>query len=377
MQSGWELGSVTSVNGGAAVALVALIACLTIGPFGLALWRFLVHRGRAFRAETAEKEPHSPIPGPALLHGTVETDDGGPAIRIEIDQTGEEWSNKGNWSHRWTEKNRRVSARRFRLRLSGDDTVVMVDPDERVHLIDTLDTENVEHRYRLRVAELSDKEKVWISGVLMEEGRRAGAGSAYRSGPGALVLCGTLTEPLDIASGALGSQFTHWRRYYGNAWRVLGLAVFAVHFLMLAPFYALFWTGKPTMCDFASTSNYITTNKGHSTTHFVLQARLPAEMGGGLVKDEVSYAVFQAANRHELPRVPFVVASVAPWLHSIGESADVNVVALILSFLVGLACSIGLPVSRFYAKPWYEQRKVVEGGSGRLESGAYVPAVPG
>lgn len=374
---GEPLESASAFGFTTSMVLVILFGGPVLGMFLFSAWRYFAHQSRALRAESAEKEPHPAVVGPALLTGTVETDDGGPAVRIEIDQTGTEQRNKNAWSHVWTEKNRKVEVRPFRLRLAGDDKVVTVDPDERVHLVDVLETSRFEGYYRRRVAELAHKEKVWVSGVLSEEGSKGRATTAYRAGQGGLVLHGSRTEPLEVASGELGLQFAYWQIYYRTAAIWLGIATFVLHGLFFGPFLALCLWGKVEMADFTKTSTYTTTNKGHTTTHYVIMAHLPAKYGSAAVKDDVRSSLYETYSEGQIRKVPFIFV---PWLtsiHSIGRTPDMNILGGVFGVILGFFAMILFGVLRSRAAPWYEQRKVVEQGSGRLEEKAYYAQVPG
>lgn len=366
-------GSVSPATAAVSVLVVGwCVSCL----FAFAAWRFIVYRGRALRAESVGKLPPRLEEGPALLEGRVETDDGGPAVRIEIDQVGREWSRKGGYTHEWQEKNRVVHVRPFHLRLANDE-LVRVLPDERVRIVDDLETERFEGIYRRRVCELSARERVWVSGVLAREGHKAGASTAYRAGPTPLVLKGTAMEPLEVASGSLDRQFSYWKKFYGRATTLLGAALFLVHVLLFGPYYARLWAGKVETTTVTRTNTYITTHKNGSTTHYVVYARLPAKAGGLDLHDEVDYKVHDAAKDGTLKTVPFLHVRAIPSLSAIGRHATLSFVSTVASALVALLAAIALPWLRRRAMPWYEQSRVIEQQPGRLDDNPWDKQVPG
>lgn len=358
------------------VVWVFLVGWCVTGLFAFALWRMLVYRRRALRALSVAREPQKLAAGPVLLSGRVETDGGGPAVRIEIDQLGREWANKGSYSHEWKEQNRTVHVQPFRLRLASGE-VVHVDPGENVRLVDTLETEKAEGLYRRRVSELSCNESVWVSGVLAEEAQKSGPTTAYRAGPGAMVVRGTAMEPLEVASGRLDSQFAYWRRFYVWAAALLGVAFFIVQGFLFAPFHVLFFAGKTEMVNVVSTSTYITKSKNSSREHYVVHARLPEKAGGAPLKDDVSFGTYEEARAGTLTRVPFTYAPAMPWLHSIGTYADLTIWAAIVAAVLTLFAALIFSLARRHAMPWYEQKRVIERGVGRLEEGAWRRQIPG
>lgn len=362
---------------GVSVVWVLLFgSCVTL-PFLLSLWRFVVYRGRDLQAAAIERSQPPLEDGPVLLRGRVETEDRGPAVRVEIEQVGTEQSSKGGrWSHAWREQSRVVHARPFRLHVQGDE-VVHVVPDERIRLVDTLETEEVAGARRVRVAELSHEEKVWVSGVLAREGQKSGPSTAYRSGPGSRVLRGTLVEPLEVASGSLRRQFSYWRRFYRKAALILGVVFLLVHGGLFGPYYALFWLGEVATVPITGTSTYTTTNKGRTTTHYVLHGRLPARAGGRAVKGEVKSRTYALAKNDLLKEAPFLYVPSATWIHAIGGEPRQSI---LLGLLALVACGSTLGFFLFFrsrAMPWYEQRRVVEASDGRLSDKAWYAQEPG
>jgi hypothetical protein len=345
--------------------------------FGWALWRFLHHRGRVLRSESIEKRSPELAAGPALLVGKVETDDAAPAVRVEIDQIGAETKNKNSWSHKWEERNRAVQVRPFRLRLPTDE-VVSVLPDERIRIVDDLVTDKFEGVYRRRVAELTAGEKIWMSGLLAQEGQRAGASTAYRAGPAAWVLRGSSFEPLEVASGGLARQFAYWRGFYKWAAALICVVWIAVHAVAFGPYYVLFSTGKTETLQITRTRTYITRNKNTTTTHYVIHAMLPPKSGGPReLEDEVSWSLYEAARSGRLKEAPFVYSPPVPYFHQIGQHATLDGIRGFFALAATIAAAIIFAVLRRNAMPWYEQKRVVERGSGRLEESAWNIQVAG
>lgn len=346
--------------------------------FALSVWRFVHYRGRTLRGDTYSRLPAPPAleAGPALLSGQVETDDGASAVRIEIDQIGTEKQHKNSWSHVWEEIDRSIQLRPFRLRLPNQEAVTVI-PDERIRLVDDLHTESNDGVRRRRVAELSMREKVWVSGELVQEGQRGGASTAYRTGQASWTLRGTALSPLEVSSGSLNRQFAYWGSFFRWAAICFTVVWLAVHTFLVGPYCLLLFTGKVTTAQFSTTSTYITRGKNSTTTHYVLHARLPASAGGHEVKDEVSRRVYDFARAGGVGAVPFIHCPFLPSVHSIGRHADLSVARAIILMMISAMSTIWFLSAFRSARPWYEQRKVVERGSGRLAASVWKIQVAG
>lgn len=364
----------------ASSSLLWVLFCggLMTGCFVVA-WRNLLHyRSREVRANTASRTPAPPelLPGPILLGGHVETDGAEPAVRFEIDQIGREVQNKSSYTHTWTEIDRTVQVRPFRLRLPNQEVVTVV-PDERVRLVDNLETESFNENRRRRVAELSAKEKVWVSGTLSREGQKSGPSTAYRQGPSSWVMRGTRLDPLELSSGSLSRQFTYWQSFYRKAAIILTIGWLLVHGLLFGPYYLLAISGKVTTASIIKTSTYVTSSKNGKTTHYVIHARLPDKDGGHLVDDEVGYNLYESAKSGFVKEAPFLYSKWFPRLHQIGQRPMISVVLSIISLLLSLGPAIWFFFAIRSARPWYEQRKVVESGDGRLLTSVWKVQVAG
>lgn len=362
----------------ASLLLAIVIGCMTTAPLIFAAWRWIAHRGRAMRAESKAREirakPIAPdAQGPVLLQGKIVTDDGGPAVRIQIDQRGREWSNKGNWSHEWRETRRSVIVRPFDLALADGSSVTVV-PDDRVRVVDALETEKVDHRERRRVAALSHGESVFVSGVLAREGAQGGARTPYREGRSALVVRGARFEPMEIASGKLDVQFAHWRDWYVRATLFTALAFLFVHAGLLGGFYARAALGRVETATFERAHVYTTSSKNGVRYHYVLNGRLSS---GAPVSDEVSMSLYNRAKEGRVTSMPFTVVPAASFATAIGAYPSLGAVASIIALAIG-AAEIALFVSlRSRAMPWYEQWRVIERGSGQLAGSAWLAQAPG
>lgn len=370
-----DLSPIDSFGPGLSSAFFWIVSLMITIPFLFSLRRYFVFRARAKEIAKKAKEPRPLAPGPILVEGVVETDNQGPAVRIAIAETGREWSNKGRYGYEWTEVARQVNVQPFRLRLP-DDTAIEVRPDDRIRLVDKLVTESYESMARTRVAELSHGERAWIRGVLSFTGSDTGKLGAYRRGRADAVVTGARMEPLEVSTGALDARFRYWRRFEGYAALILGAFFLFTHTLALGAFEAKWLFGKVETPEYIRTRSYTTSGKYGPMTHYVVEG-IANSYPNMFLSGEVSRSQWEAVKRADAPQVPYMVVPWAPEIHSIGTFPDQPILWSVFAILInGVAVLMHIVASRS-AAPWYEQRKVVEKGEGRLSDRAYDAQVPG
>jgi hypothetical protein len=193
--------------------LVLFGGILLLGLLGLFAARYLRHRRRAAHYREAAKQANAPLkPGPTVVAGTVADEGEGPAVTIDIDQTGSQRRYKGSWVHRWSEQGRVVHVRPFYLsRPSGER--VRVEPDERVFLVDKLDGLTVlGPARRRRSATLIAGESAYVVGVMTSGFDPLKGG--YRDNGSALVLRPSGVEPMLISTEPLADRHTRAASLY-------------------------------------------------------------------------------------------------------------------------------------------------------------------
>ncbi|MBK8251985.1 MAG: hypothetical protein IPK82_04885 [Polyangiaceae bacterium] len=365
-----------SVPWAVSLVLTALLLLLVGIPLVFSVWRHVVYREQARLARLIEKKPLELKAGPVLLKGRVETEDGASAIVLEIDQVGREWQNKNNWSHEWKEKHRTVDVRPFKLRLPSGE-VVQVIADDRVRIVDSLETASYKDSYRKRRAAIDNKETVWISGELSHEGQTGGKTGAYRAGPANWILRSPRTSRMEIASGSLNAQFEYWSRFYRLASLILmGLGtLFAT--VIVGPFLALTLFGQTEMTPILRTSTYTTTNKGKTYHHYVIHGQLGEKGRLAQVSDEVDPYLYNLATDKTVTKVPFVYVPTATWIHEVGTRPHLSLWRLIVGLFAGIMTFGFFWGLRKTAMPWYEQVQVTERGNGRLSSRVWHAQEPG
>jgi hypothetical protein len=324
----------------------------------------LRYRAVARRAE-AEFSPDAPLcAGEIILHGTVEHAVKAPhAVRVEVTQEGSEAESSGSWSHSWKEVDRRLLVHPFYLRLSRGGARIRVEPDAKAYLVDDLDgIVCVNTARRVRIAELTPGEEVYVHGVL-SHGLDPEASAGYRDDHHALVLRSPARRPMLLSSEPLGERFLQRARLHGGVAAFL-LVVFAIWQLILLPYHARVAVGESVEATIVKLNHYTTTDsEGDVVNHYQLQTSVP-RLGG--FKDEVSHETF--AQLREGQRVPVVVAPrIYPWVDRaiFGARASLHVAEEIVLALSLALAAVGYFYHARSSLPWY-RRKVNESYSGRL-----------
>ncbi len=172
--------------------------------------RLLRRVSLAKRSERQAKETAAtPVAGDAVIHGTVTGVEGDArvAVRLTVEQLGVSVkTNKTSWTTKWREVERRVETHPFFVRTDAGNEL-RVEPDDRVVLVDDLETRPPVGNRREKVAELTVGEEIYALGVLTEVADpRAGAG--YRGGGASFVLRPPSSErPMEISTRPLRERY--------------------------------------------------------------------------------------------------------------------------------------------------------------------------
>ncbi len=335
-----------------------------------ALFFAWMHRLRS-RSQRAFDPRAALANGASVLFGVVEaeTDQDRPVISVRIQQRGREWQNKGAWSHQWAETEREVTVRPFYLR-RDDGQRVRIEPDLAVALHDALSrTLRVATSVRTRTAELTVGERVHIAGTVFGVGRSIGGG-AYRETMTEPVMRAPRTGRMVVSTEPPGdTEASRTRFHFGWAAGLL-TALMASVALMLS-FDAIVVDGRtviatPTHTRFWETWVQPKNGRGYWSPHWAVRASAPWGEGRTIsVEDDCSERVWSCASAGECD-VPFVVAEHAPGYQLIGTAPSVNSGLLVLCMIGASILGLGYWASAMQTRPWYQKRKVVEGGGGRL-----------
>jgi hypothetical protein len=216
---------------------------------------------------------------------------------------------------------------------------------------------------RVRVAELTPGEEVYVHGVL-GPGLDPEASAGYRGDGRALVLRSPAARPMLLASEPLGARFLERARVHGGVAAFM-LVVFAIWQVLVLQFHVRLWAGHTTEATILKRSHYTTTDSdGDVTQHYQLQLTAP---GIGHFTNEVNRENY--AQLSDGQRVPARVAPrIVPWSDRaiVGSRASLHLTPVILLLIALPLCALGYLLLARWSLPWYRRRKVVEGGSGRL-----------
>jgi len=339
----------------------------TVGFALLALSALLaaLRKKREARAADASFDPNVNTTlalGETVIHGVVERAEGAAtAVRVEVDQDGEESENSGVWSHKWTERDRRVHVEPFYLRLPKGDRV-RVEPREDVFLVDEMDgLIRVDLKRRTRFAELTPGERVFASGVLSRGlDPEAAAGAGYRSAREGFVLRAPPGGQMLLSSEPLGDRFRE-RAAFHTRWMLwIVFVAFVFHAFFLA-YHARRYFGEVTEATIARCEHYTTKDDdGDDVDHYRIW--MDAD-DGAQISDHVNHETFQKL--HPGFKVPLVRArGMFEGLSTIGPDHTVFGAAwVVVPVLLGVW--FAYRARERTTRPWYE-RDVVDTGKGRL-----------
>jgi hypothetical protein len=338
------------------------------GIIGLAVvWLYATRRQkqeekRGRIADAAAEERRQIAAGPIILHGRVEYAQGASeAVRVDIEQEGTEAENSGVWSHKWTEKNRRVHVHPFYLRLDSGERI-RIEPTSQVLLVDTMDgLIRVDLTKRVKFAQLTPGEWVYAAGELVQarDPEANGQGGGYRSAPETLVLRPRRGEPMLLSSEPLGDRYRKRAEFHAsNARWIFGIAL-ALQVIFCA-FQVRCFLGKTEMLPITRLERYITTSDGDDVTRYRVHVQTRS---GDQISDHVNAATFVQLKDGDY--VPFrVVPGIFSRVSTIGEEITVTWYALLFSVVLGMAV-FGYRKAEREAGDWYE-REVVDSEKGRL-----------
>jgi hypothetical protein len=363
-----------------ATLVVIALVLFTLGiAFAWAVYWWGAQKRRAEAALASVTSGPPPARGSVVLHGTVETEEPDrPAITVTLWELGEEKEEENGWSHTWTEQRRETKVEPFYLALTtSPGTIVRVEPDDDVFLVDKLDVLEAGNP-RSRRAELTNGEKAYVSGIIRSgsharvDARRAADaaahGSAYRGGPtdGLVLRSGrdrmlVSTEPLDQRYVRLAKAHRLFAALLGLSVALAGTAVFG-RTLVTEAF------GKTVDAEIFSARHWTTSGgEGGPHHHYSVTARYPDASGHDVeLTSEVRQNIYDGFQARRVLRVPFVVAFDNPTFSCLGVRASTDATRCIVSMFVTVLLLLLYRSALGGAREWYDQRRVVTRGEGRL-----------
>ncbi|MDI1475449.1 hypothetical protein [Polyangium sp. y55x31] len=330
--------------------------------FGAALLARARKRAEARAAEASFDGEKQLVEGEAVLFGKVERAEGAETtVRVEVDQDGEESESSGVWSHKWTEKKRRVMVAPFYLRLASGERV-RVEPRDDVFLVDEMDgLIRVNLKTRIRYAELTPGERVYASGVLSRApDPEAQPGAGYRSGREGFVLRPPRSGRMLLSSQPLGERFLERARFHERWAMWIVLASLSFHIIFLG-YHVRRWAGTDTTATIRKLDHYVTENDDTVTHHYRVWL---SPRDGVTVDDEVDETDFAWMHEGQIVPVRLVEGSLASNTTIGGHLTTHGLAWAVVPLLFGVWLAYHL--REHATRPWYE-REVVDTGSGKLE----------
>lgn len=327
----------------------------------------LVERARKLRqadaAEASANVNRQLQPGPAVVLGQVEyAQDARAAVRVDVDQDGEEVENSGVWSHKWTEKRRRVHMEPFYVRLESGRRI-RVEPSGEVLLVDAMNgVVRVNLTSRTRYAELVPGETIYAAGQLVRapDPESASAGG-YRVSRESLVLRPRPPEPMLLSTEALGARFRERAAFHERAAIFIGVLALFLHTIFLG-FHVRRFFGQTEEVTIQKLDHYTTRDdEGDETDHY----RVWMNRGDGAsFTDHVGWSTFDRLHVGDVVRARVVRGALFD-RSTIGPDVTVHWTGLVFVPYVFIAWFVYVRQEKA-TRPWYE-REVVDSESGRLE----------
>ena len=353
----------------------ALIFLLALGPWtlvaGWSLYWWLEHQKRA----VAERSFDARAPlanGHAVIAGQVELEQGatGPAIQVVIQQRGREWKGKHGWHHNWTETSRSVRVRPFWVRTFRGDRV-RVEPDDRVMLRDDLSRiERLSRFDRVRFAELTPGETVHIAGSLFGANAQ-GPGGAYRAMNQEPVLRPSRAAPMVVSTERPGETAQSRARHYRNWFVGAALVALALPAVVFPTASLLGLTGETVRAQPVATRHWQRYHKpknrpGYYVQHYGLRSVAREGDRARVLTDECSEEAWSCVTAGACPSLQYTVSALSDEVVQIGVGPQLTDGRVgLLAVLAGLLALL-YPLSVLGSRPWYLQRKVVDGEKGPL-----------
>jgi hypothetical protein len=307
--------------------------------------------------------------GVSVVFGRVETDDGGPAVILRVQQRAREWQYKGAWNHAWEEVHRELHVRPFIVR-TANGTTVRVEPPNPVQVRGEF-TSRVRHNHteRTEVLEIKHGAEIHVYGALSGSSQQSTT-MAYRAGGTMPVLSAATAAPMVISTEKPGAQPRARAKMHRNmgialaAWLLIAVTMVFQQFVVLAV------TGDVVQAQVTATRQWREwvkpkNSRGYWRYHYELRA----ESDGNVFVDEVSNTIYMMAASGQLPRAPFMVSSVSPSVHQFGNDLHTGQGRLGVAILLALVFACVYPGVSLSTRPWYQKKKLKQQLAGHIEDG--------
>lgn len=371
-----DIDFMAPMHAGPGPTFVLGIALLGLGGFAAIVQLFAraAQLARAQRHEATVLEQRADWPlfaGPnRVVRGTVDCDDLEVPVKVEIVQHAIDHTSKNSKSHSWEEIHREVVAAPFYL-VRGDGQNVLVEPDQQVLVIDTLETVPAKDipRARRRISDVRRGETFFAYGDL-HQGQHPRARTAYRDGAMGWILRPPrgVTRML-FATGSIANRYAG-RVSFLRLWGAILLVIWSVFSVTtLGPFVGASLFGKHTVTHVTGQHTYTTKNKNSTTTHYVIETRTD---DGFVYEGEVERSTYtwilESKSMGTRLTVPIIRTGSSTWASYLGDRPGAYWMALILGNIGAIV--IGLVLFNTYESKaaWYDRKKLKEpGGPGHYK----------
>jgi len=339
------------------------------GTIGVAIVTALALRQRSLKlrdaaaADASAKVKRELAPGPCVILGVVEyAQDAKWAVRVDVDQEGDEHESSGVWTHKWTEKNRRVHIAPFYVRLASGRRL-RIEPSNDVLLVDEMNgVVRVDLKRRTRYAELVPGETIYASGQLVRasDPENIAESGGYRNSPDSLILRPLPSGPMLLSTEPLGARFRERASFHTGAAKWIVVFALFLHAVFFG-FHARRYLGQTEEATITNLDHYTTRDDGADVDHYRVNAETDDKFQ---IVEHISYSVYKELNNGMRIPVRHVRGALARQ-STVGSGVTSHSGALIFPVYL-LVAWIAYRHLEKTTRPWYE-RKVNESGSGRLE----------
>jgi hypothetical protein len=370
-----DLSSVSFVPPDASGGLLLRFGVLAIYVFGLGgalallLWKAWSLRSGTLREARDLRARGVLEPGPScVVAGRVAAGgEAAAALSCEItQQVANRRTRGGGFVHAWNEVSRRTLALPFRLETPDGEQVYVV-PDDDVLFAADLSTAYPPDRpfQRLRAAALRPADACFVRGEL-SLGNFAGAPGSYREGTG-WILRPPPGGRMLVATEAIRGRYTRRIVFLGWTGALLAALFVACNAVVTLPLALASAFGRCETAEVTRESTYVTKNKSHVYTHYVLEVRTP---DGLTVSSEVPactyFAVRRARERGDRATAPVLRVGRGQFGSYLGTVPWARVAWVWGGVFVGAWLAFVLRRGYLSARPWYD-RAVLNDRGGRGE----------
>lgn len=249
-----------------------------------------------------------------------------------------------------------------------------IEPGNKVFLVDSIDRadpDGLDEERRVLTAELSDGENVVADGMLSRGLDPHGAPASYRSAVGTgWVLRPPLNDKMLLSSEPLEERYlkraTLHRRW---AWG-LGAALLALNFVVFGNFHVVSLFGDIVQARIERLTTWKThTKNGGVVQHYGVEASYVTPAGElWTLSDDINASAYTALDQRkaEAVTVPFRVVPFWPARHQVGTRATLYGPQIVVGFIANALLGLLYVMHARRTLPWYDKRRVVHSGSGRL-----------